>query len=220
MKILCISDTHNQHSSIPTNLINNEDGSIDTIIHAGDVTGRGTKNEVLPFLNWFDKLPFKNKILIAGNHDFWFEQATNIDVKYVLSLRKGITYLRDSGVEIDGIKFWGSPVQPWFYDWAFNKVGETIKPHWDMIPSDTNVLITHGPIKGFLDMTLEGDSVGCPYLKDRIGELKDLKLHVCGHIHEAYGIFETGNGVTLVNASVLNRNYYMTNRPIIVEINK
>lgn len=111
-----------------------------------------------------------------------------------------------------------SPVQPWFYNWAFNKVGETIKPHWDIIPSDTNVLITHGPIKGFLDTTLDGKSVGCPYLRDRVRELKDLKLYVSGHIHESYGLLETDDGVKYVNASVLNHLYYMTNEPIIIEI--
>lgn len=218
MKILMISDTHNQHLNIPSRFINNEDGSIDTIIHAGDVTSRGTKNEVLPFLNWFNNLPFKNKILIAGNHDFWFEDAPNTEVKSVLSLMGNITYLYDSGVEIDGVKFWGSPVQPWFYDWAFNRAGETIKPHWDMIPSDTNVLITHGPIKGYLDITIEGNSVGCPFLRDRVAELKDLKLHLCGHIHEGYGRIETENGLILINASVLNHKYYMTNEPIEIEI--
>jgi Icc-related predicted phosphoesterase len=218
MKILCISDTHNLHSDIPANLINNESGDIDVLIHAGDMTGRGSKKEVLPFLFWFDNLPFKHKILIAGNHDFWFETASSAEIEEVLSFRKNITYLNDSGIEIDGVKFWGSPVQPWFYDWAFNRVDGDIKPHWDMIPSDTNVLITHGPIKGYLDMTMRGESVGCPYLRDRIGELKDLKLHVCGHIHEAYGKFETVNGVQLVNASVLNHRYYMTNEPILIEI--
>lgn len=220
MKILCISDTHNQHRDIPPNLINNEGGDIDVLIHAGDMTGRGTKNEVYPFLHWFNELPFKSKILIAGNHDFWFEKASNTEVKNLLSFFENIIYLNDSGVEIDGIKFWGSPVQPWFYDWAFNRLGETIKPHWDMIPSDTNVLITHGPIKGFLDMTMRGESVGCPYLRERIGELTELKLHVCGHIHEAYGKFETDNGCQLVNASVLNHRYYMTNDPILIEIDE
>lgn len=218
MKILTISDTHNQHSSIPSRFINNEDGSIDTIIHAGDMTSRGTKKEVLPFLKWFNELPIKNKILIAGNHDFWFEEASNTEVKDTLSYFDSIIYLNDSGVEIDSIKFWGSPVQPWFYDWAFNKAGETIKPHWDMIPSDTNVLVTHGPIKGFLDMTMDGESVGCSYLRDRVAELSELKLHVCGHIHSAYGMFETGNGIKLVNASLLNDSYIMVNPPIVINL--
>ena len=218
MKILCISDTHNQHKSIPSRFMDNEDGSIDVIIHAGDMSLRGSKKEILGFLYWFDNLPFKHKILIAGNHDFWFEETTNTEIKKELSFRKSITYLYDSGIEIDGIKFWGSPVQPWFHGWAFNRVGEKIKPHWDMIPLDTNVLVTHGPIRGFLDKTIDGELVGCPHLKDRITELKELKLFVSGHIHEGYGIYETENGVKLVNASVLNHRYYMTNEPIIIEL--
>ena len=28
-------------------------------------------------------------------------------------------YLEDSGVEIDGVRFWGSPWTPTFMDWAF-----------------------------------------------------------------------------------------------------
>jgi Icc-related predicted phosphoesterase len=219
MKILCLSDTHNQHTSILSRLISNEDGSIDTIIHAGDMSKRGTIDEIVNFLDWYESLPFKNKILIAGNHDFFFEQATNTDIKYVLSLRKSITYLYDSGVEIDGIKFWGSPVQPWFWDWAFNRTGMAIKTHWDKIPNDTDVLVTHGPIKGILDTTTEGESVGCPLLLDRVNQLENLKLYVCGHIHEAYGRVEKNN-VIYINASLLNRRYYMTNEPIIVEINK
>lgn len=218
MKIVCISDTHNQHSFINNDILKNEDGAIDTIIHAGDISLRGTRNEISPFLNWYNKLPFKNKILIAGNHDFFFETGDKDVLKQMLSYHKGITYLNDSGVEIDGIKFWGSPVQPWFYNWAFNRVEEAIKPHWDMIPSDTNVLITHGPIKGYLDRTIRGDSTGCPHLRDRILDLTNLKLHVCGHIHEGYGKYDAF-GCQLVNASVLDHNYKMSNAPILVEIN-
>lgn len=218
MKILAISDTHNQHPSIPKEFISNEDGSIDIIIHAGDMTSSGRKSEITPFLYWFNNLPFKNKILIAGNHDFWLESATSEEIAQLLSNYTGITYLNDSGVEIDGIKFWGSPVQPWFYNWAFNRVDETIKPHWDMIPLDTNILITHGPIKGYLDITMRGDSTGCPYLRDKIFELKELKAHICGHIHEGYGRDEMFNGVQLINASLLNHAYYMTNEPILIEI--
>lgn len=220
MKILCISDTHNQHKNIPVDLIDNKDESIQVIIHAGDVSGSGTFGEITNFLTWYNELPFKYKILIAGNHDFWFEKAPKEVIENTLSLYKNIIYLNDSGIEIEGFNFWGSPVQPWFYNWAFNRIDAGIKPHWDIIPENTHVLITHGPIKGFLDMTMRGDSTGCPYLRDRIIDLKDLKLHVCGHIHEAYGKFEAFNGCQLVNASLLNHRYYMTNEPIIIEINK
>lgn len=215
MKIAFISDTHNQHKKIPKSYLANEDGSIDMVIHAGDMSGMGYRNEILPFLDWYHELPIKHKVLIAGNHDFYFEQAKDEDIKSVLANRPSITYLNDSGVEIEGIKIWGSPVQPWFYSWAFNRMGADIQKHWDLIPSDTQLLITHGPIEGYLDLTLEGKSTGCPYLKQTIADrLHDLKLHVCGHIHEAYGRIVMPDGQVLLNASVLNRDYKMTHRPI------
>lgn len=207
MKIIAISDTHNKHNEIPSEYLENTDNSIDMIIHAGDMSGRGNKNEIIPFLDWYNKLNFKYKILIAGNHDFFFEGRVNQkEVEQILKDRPNIIYLNDSGVEIDGFKIWGSPVQPWFYNWAFNRKGAEIKPHWDIIPLDTNILITHGPIKGFLDVTMRGDVTGCPYLLDKVSELKELKLHVCGHIHEAYGSVVSPNGQVLINASVLDHN--------------
>jgi len=217
VKITCISDTHNQHLHIPPDWL--EGG--DVLVHAGDISGRGSLKEVEEFLAWFNELPYTHKIMIAGNHDFWFEKMSTFAVNEMLAEKyPNITYLNDSGVEIDGVKFWGSPVQPWFYDWAFNRMGTDICRHWDMIPLDTDVLITHGPMKGILDMTLRGVSTGCPYLLEKSAEMTNLKLFVCGHIHEAYGKFEFPDGGVFVNASTLNFNYQVQNKPIVVEINK
>jgi len=218
MKILAISDTHNKHKHIPSKFIENADNGIDTIVHAGDVSGRGYKGEITDFLKWYDKLNFKNKILIAGNHDFFFEEGKPEDIAAMLAEYPNITYLNDSGIEIDGVKFWGSPVQPWFYNWAFNRKGTDICKHWDMIPNDTHVLLTHGPVKGYLDMTQRGESVGCPYLLEKISQMTNLKLHVAGHIHEAYGRMDFPDGGIFVNASVLNLRYEMAHHPIQVEI--
>ena len=216
MKITCISDTHNQHTHIPPDWL--EGG--DVLVHAGDISGRGSLREVEEFLAWFNELPYTHKIMIAGNHDFWFEKMSTFAVNEMLQEKyPNIIYLNDSGVEIDGVKFWGSPVQPWFYDWAFNRMGTDICKHWDMIPLDTDVLITHGPMKGFLDMTVRGVSTGCPYLLEKSAEMTNLKLFVCGHIHEAYGKFEFPDGGVFVNASTLNFNYKVQNKPIVVEIN-
>lgn len=212
MRIVCISDTHNQHSN--KGLILPEG---DCIIHAGDVSGRGYKNEIVPFLNWFNELPYKYKIFIAGNHDFFFEEASKKEIDEMLNNYPNVIYLNDSGVELEGIKFWGSPVQPWFYNWAFNRKGDEICRHWDLIPLDTQVLITHGPVHGYLDLTLGGDVTGCPYLLGKIKELKNIKYHICGHIHEAYGIIEFADGVKFINASVLDARYVMKNKPIIIE---
>lgn len=213
MKLVCISDTHNKH---------NHKGLIlpegDCILHAGDISGRGYLEEIIPFLEWFSKLPYKYKIFIAGNHDFYFEDMKPEVIAELLSKYPEIIYLNDSGVIIEGIKIWGSPIQPWFYNWAFNRKGDEICKHWDLIPLDTEILITHGPVHGYLDLTLGGDVTGCPYLLEKIKELKSLKLHMCGHIHEAYGTIHFADGVKFINASVLDANYVMKNKPIIIEL--
>jgi len=192
----------------------------DCIIHSGDVSGRGSRVEVEAFLAWYNELPYTHKILIAGNHDFFFEEAPEYEIEAVLAKYPNITYLNDSGVEIEGLKIWGSPVQPWFYSWAFNRKGTDICPHWDMIPLDTDILITHGPAKGYLDLTLHGDVTGCPYLLEKISELTNLKLFVHGHIHEAYGRVDFPDGGVFLNASVLNAKYVMSNLPHEIEITK
>jgi predicted phosphodiesterase len=219
MEIICISDSHGEHKLIPLHLINNGDGKIDMIIHSGDISNRGNKGEVRAFLDWFSELPYKYKILIAGNHDYFFEQASAKEINELLGEYQSIIYLNDSGVEIDGFKIWGSPVQPWFYNWAFNRTSQEIVKHWDLIPNDTNILITHGPIYGYLDKTIRGDLAGCPNLLEKVKTLKDLQLHVSGHIHEGYGATRMGD-VNLINASVLDYNYDMVNDPITINLVK
>ena len=124
----------------------------------------------------------------------------------ILADYPNITYLNDSGVTIEGIKFWGSPVTPWFHNWAFNRVGEEITKHWDLIPADTDVLITHGPPKGILDETVHGRlHVGCGHLLKKVLEIKP-KVHVFGHIHEARGVHEEA-GIKFINASCVDLRY-------------
>lgn len=215
MNLTFLSDTHNKHNLIPTDYLLGGD----VIIHSGDVSSRGTEDEIDVFLNWYSKLPYTHKILIAGNHDFFFENASKYIVDAKMAKYPEITYLNDSGVEIEGIKIFGSPVQPYFHGWAFNRIGEAINEHWDKIPLDTNILITHGgPLGiGYNNVTLEGQDVGCPYLAIKITELSDLKIFCQGHIHEGYGSYQIDNGPLFLNASVLNRRYEMQNRPITLE---
>jgi Icc-related predicted phosphoesterase len=218
MKILTLSDSHNKHRQIPEKYLKNEDGSISMIIHAGDVSGRGSIDEIVSFLEWFNVLPFDYKIFCPGNHDFYFEDAKPEEIINLLSQYPNVIYLHDSGIEILGFKLWGSGVTPWFYAWAFNRKGIEIKPHWDMIPDDINLLITHGPAKGYLDLTMGGDSVGCPYLLEKISELKNLSLFISGHVHEGYGKVIFPDGGVFVNASVLNHRYEMRNKPYLITL--
>jgi Icc-related predicted phosphoesterase len=218
MRIIFISDTHTLHHELDESLDNLYIENPDSIlVHCGDVSSRGRNYEIENFLVWYDALPFKNKILIAGNHDFYFENSPDGASMLIEEFGKSIIYLEDSGIEIDGVKFWGSPVTPWFYDWAFNR-RDDIKDHWDLIPSDTNVLITHGPPFGILDITArERIHVGCQLLRNKIETLKDLKISSFGHIHEAFGT-DIINDVTYVNASFLTLRYEPLNHPIVIDL--
>jgi Icc-related predicted phosphoesterase len=204
MKIVAISDTHNRHQSLVL-------PKGDMLIHAGDVSSQGKQSQVEDFLKWFSKQDFKYKIFIAGNHDFFFERMPEDYIK--LLIPENVIYLNDSGVEIEGIKIWGSPVQPWFYDWAFNRQrGEDIKKHWDLIPLSTDILITHGPAKGILDKTIQNVETGCEDLLNKIKEIRP-KYFIFGHIHEGYGMVEK-KGTTFINASVLDVQYQLANEPV------
>jgi len=209
MRLLHFSDTHCKHyflENLP---------AADVIIHSGDISGRGSERDVLDFIYWFKGLDYKYKVFIAGNHDFYFERKTVAEVQSLLP--ENCFYLCDSGVEIEGVKFWGSPITPWFLSWAFNRFrGKNIRQHWNLIPANTDVLITHGPPAGILDATVRGDSTGCVDLLKKIVEIKP-KFHLFGHIHEAYGAEKHGN-TTFVNGSVLNEDYKLVNKAVLLEI--
>lgn len=206
--ITCISDTHQNHkvgADLPGGTF---------LVHTGDVCTSGYYiTEVKVFLDWFSKLPYKYKIFIAGNHDRVFQDSPLL-IKQLLFDYPEIIYLQDSSVTIEGIKFYGSPWQPEFFDWAYNLPrGELLKRKWELIPEDVQVLLTHGPPIGKLDFVINaGLEKGCYDLKCRIESLKQLKLHVFGHIHQGYGIKEE-SGVTYINASCLDEDYMYTNKP-------
>lgn len=208
MRLICISDTHGRHNEVTL-------APADMIIHSGDMSERGTKEQIQDFITWFSSLDYQYKILVAGNHDFFFEQATSKEIKKMIP--ENVIYLCDSGVEIEGIKLWGSPVQLWYYNWAFNRSAKNICKHWNEIPDDTNILITHVPPQNILDQNRRDESCGCPYLRARVKELK-LQYHIFGHIHESYGMIEK-NGTTYVNSSNLDNLYEYANHPIIIDVN-
>jgi len=210
MKIVLISDTHNKHDFIDV-----PEG--DVLIHSGDATMGGRMEEILNFGRWFARQPHALKIFVAGNHDLMFEK--NLDSAKFL-LPSSITYLQDSKVVFNGVKFYGSPWQPRFFDWAFNvDRGPEIAKKWALIPEDTNVLITHGPPFGIGDLVPDYNdktktlNVGDEELLKRVNQLQQLKLHTFGHIHEGAGIHGK-----FVNASSLNGKYQYVNKPIEIEI--
>ena len=206
MKLVCISDTHLRHGfQVP-------DG--DVLIHAGDATLGGAASEIREFSRWFGSLPHRQKVFVAGNHDFGFQEQRSAAVGL---LPHGCHYLEDSGVTINGVKFWGSPWQPWFLSWAFNLPrGEALKAHWDLIPLDTDVLITHTPPHGILDLVPRGEYVGCEDMLKAVQRVNP-KVHIFGHIHCGYGQ-ERRNGTTFINAAICDEGYMPTNAPIVFDL--
>lgn len=227
LKICFISDTHCQHGKLKLP----ED--IDILIHCGDVSMRGNRDEVVDFVEWFSSQEARYKIMISGNHDYWFDKEHPRSANYNLEddshldiIPEDIIYLQDSDITIEGIKVWGSPVTPWFHNWAFNKVPEDLETYWDIIPEDADIVITHGPpANTFLDKCLYGGKrAGCSGLYKRLVELRP-KINCFGHIHEAYGVddkyisdYEGNEKVTrLINCSVLDFHYTMSNEPVVVD---
>jgi predicted phosphodiesterase len=204
----CISDTHTQHNKIKL-------PGGDILIHSGDCTSRGLISEAIAFLDWFADQDYSHLIMTAGNHDWIFEQNPILMADECRS--RGIVLLNDSGIIIKDmydpaihIKIWGSPIQPWFHSWAFNRhKGEDIKKHWDLIPVDTEILVTHGPPHQILDAVPRSygsfEHCGCKDLLEKIYQTK-VKLHVFGHIHEGAGV-KYFDGRTYVNASSLDGRY-------------
>eukprot|EP00898_Chlorokybus_atmophyticus_P005085 jgi/Chlat1/5578/Chrsp369S00850 len=223
-RVVCISDTHgfqDRFDEIP-------DG--DVLLHAGDFTNMGKPEEVAKFNAFLGRLPHKEKIVIAGNHDvsfhteFYEESWRNFHHKYTppskaRELLTNCTYLEDSSTVVKGgWKVYGSPWSPWFYDWAFQlQRGAEIRQKWELIPTDTDILMTHGPPAGFRDKILSGKRVGCEDLTDVVLNRVRPMYHVFGHIHEDHGV--TSNSTTVfVNASSCRLFGKNLNEPIVFEL--
>jgi predicted phosphohydrolase len=206
LRLVCLSDTHNKHARIAI-----PDG--DVLLHAGDFTGRGGAAEVEAFGVFLAGLPHRHKVVIAGNHDFLFQR----EPERARALLGGATYLEDSGVTLDGIRFWGSPWQPWFHDWAFNLPrGEPLAEKWALVPAGVDVLVTHGPPHGVLDRTFVGERVGCEELSRALERIRP-RLHLFGHIHEAHGVARSGDRLS-VNACNCDLLYRPVRPPFVIDI--
>jgi Icc-related predicted phosphoesterase len=203
MKILALSDAHKDYRKVNI-------PKADILIFAGDIDVYKYDQEFNDFNDWLGSLKqIKHKIVIAGNHDGYFEDR---GYQYIKDHLTNATYLENSGIIIDGIKFYGSPITPTFLDWSFMKErGKAINEYWSLIPRDIDILITHGPAFGILDTERTGKSVGCEDLLKRVLEIKP-KIHIFGHIHASYGHIKT-DYTDFYNVSVMNEDYDLVNKP-------
>lgn len=208
-KIVCVSDTHNQLDKVTI-------PDCDILVIAGDVTSRGDIPEISRFNQDLVRLRenTKNIVMICGNHDFCFERDPHLTKTILTNVDY---YLENSSAEIMGLKFYGSPITPRFYDWAFNADSPKLRETWGSIPAGIDILITHGPPKGILDLTSRGISAGCEILAEQIFSRIKPKYHIFGHIHEGYGQVKNGD-TTFINASTCDLKYRPINPPIVFDI--
>lgn len=215
MRVVVISDTHNQLSQVKL-----PDG--DLLIHAGDATGRGLTPEVAKLGSQFTKLVSKYSsgiLFVPGNHDSLFEISPSLAQ---VMMPQGVTVLHERQIVIKGIKFYGSALQPAFCDWSFNRPRNRTELFecWERIPDDTDILITHTPPYGILDKDPNNAPVGCELLRKRTDNLTMLKVHCFGHLHESYGVeYNKELDRYYINASICNDNYKTVNKPVVFDIN-
>jgi predicted phosphodiesterase len=205
MRIVLISDTHGLHRKL-------EVPSGDLLIHAGDFTFYSKPPSIVSDFNaWLGSLPHRHKLVIPGNHEFALEEPRNQG-----AIANAIL-LVDSGVEVEGIKIWGSPTTP-LYGGAFGKSRpEDRKKHWAQIPEGLDILITHGPPFAILDHSLSSERrEGCPELLEAVFQSMP-RVHVFGHIHAGYGTLRTTDTL-FVNASLMGEDGNLSRRPVVIDL--
>ncbi len=216
LRCVAVSDFHMRDVITP---------DADLLLVGGDMTFKGERYELEWFKNWLSRQPQKRKIWIAGNHEMGLEYMP--ELAGTIAQETNSIYLNDSFTEIYGLKIWGSPITPWFYDWAFNRRrGADISKHWQLIPEGLDILITHGPPYGYGDKVYSGQNVGCEDLLEVLQNklVKPPRFHIFGHIHSAYGRskIERSDGKTIecINASICNEEYKMANAPVEFELTR
>ena len=126
--------------------------------------------------------------------------------------------LYDDSVIYGGHKFYGSAYTPEFMGYSFAlKTEQDSIDCWSKIPSDTDILITHGPPNSIRDTTDKGFQAGDKILLKEIQERIKPKYHFFGHIHEAYGQEVVGE-TTFINAAICQPGYVPNNPPFVVDV--
>ena len=218
-KIWFISDTHCQHGGLQV-------PDVDVVIHCGDESEQGTayfnEPEAREFFDWYSDLRIPTKIFIPGNHSTAIEQGLIQKADY-----PAIHFLIHELIETDGLSVFGSPFTPVFFNWAYMKERSELDAIWATIPAGIDILVTHGPPKGVLDLTRDFQShlpvhVGSKSLRKQVEERIKPRFHAFGHIHDERGINNFGEvkhgEVHYINCSCCDNANQLKNQGIVLEI--
>jgi Icc-related predicted phosphoesterase len=227
-RVVCTSDLHENWIDVPEG---------DVLLVAGDITygfkgDYASQQAVLShdFFQWAMEQPVEKVVVIAGNHD---QSVQAWGWPIVPAKGDKIVYLEDEGVDVCGLRIWGTPWQPYFYSWAFNapeRHGERfLKSKFDLIPDETDIIVCHGPPYGYGDHEPNGmyDHLGYGDTQPRLGSRAladavrrvDPSLMVCGHIHFGRGVYDVqGKRTQVVNAALVNNKYQAVHSPYVFDV--
>jgi Calcineurin-like phosphoesterase len=215
-----VSDTHNRHDELHV------PSGIDVVIHCGDESDCGNEwlneTEARAFFEWYSALDIAHKLFVPGNHSMAIEKGLVKPEQY-----PKVRFLIHEQVVLNGLIAFGTPYTPKFFHWAYMRAREDLDVVWQTIPDDVDILISHGPPKGILDVTRDIDTrnpihVGSKSLTRHVTERIKPLLHAFGHIHDEKGIRNFGivqdSVTTFVNCSCCNVGSKLVNHGVVVEI--
>ncbi|PAV58479.1 hypothetical protein WR25_17087 [Diploscapter pachys] len=228
LKVVCISDTHEQLDKFKERGI--PDGDI--LIHAGDFVNQGNSEKIEQFNQILGTLPHRTKIVVAGNHELGFDPIEKIEMRNLSDVGQGTKdgyklltnahYLQENFLVVNGVKFYGASNHPLPSYPFYTARGQEMQYAWSKIPANTDVLITHTPPLGYMDTFTSNwgpERWGCKDLLTVVERIKP-KFHVFGHVHEQYGVQSNGN-TYFINAAQCEKNNTVGNHmPIVFYIEK
>lgn len=215
MKLVLFSDTHGCHREVVSgaeNYLYVPDG--DAVIHCGDFSAHGTLYDILSFNNFLGSLKHKVKVVGAGNHDVFVQSELGM-AKIHMSNAKLVVH---EPFMLSDKKCFFTSYLPYYNKWAFEVADDKARGKlFAQIPDDTEILFSHCPPYGILDVIDSGENIGDHELLKRVRDLKHLKYHIFGHAHASHGITDI-RGVQYINCSIMDDRYDVVNQPMIVDI--
>lgn len=238
MKLIALSDLH---GNLPT-----IQDDFDLMVICGDICPVFSHDYFFQsawirydFINWVNKLNFKNDdsrvILVAGNHDFFFEsngKNTYLMYEILTKATNGrLIYLHNSDYQYNHIdndgniinyNIFGTPYCKLFGNWAFMRSNEFLSEAYSKMPYNLDILISHdAPKIGGVGVIKKGlytfEDAGNKILADEILK-KTPKYVFCGHIHSGEHNLTKVENINLYNVSLSNENYNLIYKPLILEI--
>ncbi|MDX1566859.1 MAG: metallophosphoesterase family protein [Longimicrobiales bacterium] len=191
MKLLLFSDVHTDLEACRSLVARSADA--DAVVCAGDLAAM--RRGLQPVVDALSEIEVPT-VLVAGNG----ESADELSAACDAAGWEASHVLHGSGVEIEGIPFWGigggipvTPFGPWSWDFSEEEARELLAGC-----PEGGVLVSHSPPYGRVD-TSGGEHLGSRALLDAV-ERKQPRLVVCGHIHSCWEEESTVGSSRIVNA--------------------